>query len=90
MVHTDFALRRPVTTLMVFAAVAVIGLVSSRLLPLECGRCQCDREELTESRRAIGAPRVRARWPDREHDVPRRGIRRSGKDPAHDAVNLRV
>jgi hydrophobic/amphiphilic exporter-1 (mainly G- bacteria), HAE1 family len=35
MVHTDFALRRPVTTLMVFAAVAVIGLVSSRLLPLE-------------------------------------------------------
>ena len=35
MVHTDFALRRPVTTLMAFAAVAVIGLVSSRLLPLE-------------------------------------------------------
>ncbi len=35
MVHTDFALRRPVTTLMVFAAVTVIGLVSSRLLPLE-------------------------------------------------------
>jgi HAE1 family hydrophobic/amphiphilic exporter-1 len=35
MVHTDFALRRPVTTLMTFAAVAVIGLVSSRLLPLE-------------------------------------------------------
>ncbi len=35
MVHTDFALRRPITTLMVFAAVAVIGLVSSRLLPLE-------------------------------------------------------
>jgi HAE1 family hydrophobic/amphiphilic exporter-1 len=34
-VHTDFALRRPVTTLMVFAAVAVIGLVSARLLPLE-------------------------------------------------------
>src|ERR1041384_8184948 len=34
-VHTDFALRRPITTLMVFAAVAVIGLVSSRLLPLE-------------------------------------------------------
>ena len=25
MVHTDFALRRPVTTLMAFAAVAVIG-----------------------------------------------------------------
>ncbi len=35
MVHTDFALRRPVTTLMVFAAVAVIGIVSLRLLPLE-------------------------------------------------------
>jgi hydrophobic/amphiphilic exporter-1 (mainly G- bacteria), HAE1 family len=35
MVHTDFALRRPITTLMVFAAVAVIGIVSSRLLPLE-------------------------------------------------------
>ena len=35
MVHTDFALRRPVTTLMTFAAIAVIGLVSSRLLPLE-------------------------------------------------------
>ncbi len=35
MVHTDFALRRPVTTLMTFAAVAVIGLVSARLLPLE-------------------------------------------------------
>src|SRR5688572_30977266 len=35
MVHTDFALRRPVTTLMAFAAVAVIGLVSSRLLALE-------------------------------------------------------
>jgi HAE1 family hydrophobic/amphiphilic exporter-1 len=34
-VHTDFALRRPVTTLMAFAAVAVIGLVSSRLIPLE-------------------------------------------------------
>ena len=35
MVHTDFALRRPVTTLMAFAAVAVIGIVSSRLLSLE-------------------------------------------------------
>jgi HAE1 family hydrophobic/amphiphilic exporter-1 len=35
MVHTDFALRRPITTLMVFAAVTVIGIVSSRLLPLE-------------------------------------------------------
>jgi hydrophobic/amphiphilic exporter-1 (mainly G- bacteria), HAE1 family len=35
MVHTDFALRRPVTTLMVFAAIAVIGLIGARLLPLE-------------------------------------------------------
>jgi hydrophobic/amphiphilic exporter-1 (mainly G- bacteria), HAE1 family len=35
MIHTDFALRRPVTTLMTFAAVAVIGLVGARLLPLE-------------------------------------------------------
>jgi hydrophobic/amphiphilic exporter-1 (mainly G- bacteria), HAE1 family len=35
MVHTDFALRRPVSTLMAFAAVAVIGIVSLRLLPLE-------------------------------------------------------
>jgi HAE1 family hydrophobic/amphiphilic exporter-1 len=33
--HTDIALRRPVTTLMTFAAIAVIGLVASRLLPLE-------------------------------------------------------
>ena len=35
MVHTDFSLRRPITTLMVFAAVTVIGLVSMKLLPLE-------------------------------------------------------
>jgi HAE1 family hydrophobic/amphiphilic exporter-1 len=35
MIHTNFALRRPVTTLMTFAAVAVIGLVAARLLPLE-------------------------------------------------------
>ncbi len=35
MVHTGFALRRPITTLMIYAAVAVIGLVSVRLLPLE-------------------------------------------------------
>jgi HAE1 family hydrophobic/amphiphilic exporter-1 len=34
-IHTNFALRRPVTTLMTFAAVAVIGLVAARLLPLE-------------------------------------------------------
>lgn len=33
--HTDLALRRPVTTVMVFLAVAAIGLISARLLPLE-------------------------------------------------------
>ncbi len=33
--HTDLALRRPVTTVMVFVAVAAIGLISARLLPLE-------------------------------------------------------
>lgn len=35
MKHTKAALSRPVTTLMIFAAMAVIGLVSTRLLPLE-------------------------------------------------------
>jgi len=35
MKHTELALRRPVTTVMVFVALALIGLVSSRLLPLE-------------------------------------------------------
>ncbi|MBV6418619.1 MAG: Multidrug resistance protein MdtC [Steroidobacteraceae bacterium] len=35
MIHTGFALRRPVTTVMIFAAVATIGLMASRLLPLE-------------------------------------------------------
>ncbi|MEZ5532913.1 MAG: efflux RND transporter permease subunit [Steroidobacteraceae bacterium] len=35
MIHTNFALRRPVTTVMVFAAVATIGLMAARLLPLE-------------------------------------------------------
>ena len=35
MIHTDFSLRRPVTITMVFAALAAIGLISSRLLPLE-------------------------------------------------------
>ena len=33
--HTEVALKRPVTTLMVFLAIAAIGLISSRLLPLE-------------------------------------------------------
>jgi len=33
--HTEFSLRRPVTVTMIFAALAGIGLLSSRLLPLE-------------------------------------------------------
>ncbi len=35
MIHTRFALRRPVTTLMTFVAVVLIGLLSLKLLPLE-------------------------------------------------------
>ncbi len=35
MKHTEFSLRRPVTITMIFAALAAIGLISSRLLPLE-------------------------------------------------------
>ena len=35
MLHTEFALRRPVTTLMIFVAVAAVGLIAARLLPLE-------------------------------------------------------
>ncbi|MFZ8885843.1 MAG: efflux RND transporter permease subunit [Steroidobacteraceae bacterium] len=35
MLHTRFALRRPVTTLMCFIAVSLIGLISTYLLPLE-------------------------------------------------------
>ena len=35
MIHTRFALRRPVTTLMTFIAIALIGLIAIRLLPLE-------------------------------------------------------
>lgn len=35
MIHTAFALRRPVTTIMVSAAIATIGLMAARLLPLE-------------------------------------------------------
>jgi HAE1 family hydrophobic/amphiphilic exporter-1 len=34
-IHTDFAMRRPVTTLMVFTALAVIGVISATQLPLE-------------------------------------------------------
>jgi HAE1 family hydrophobic/amphiphilic exporter-1 len=33
--HTELALRRPVTTLMVFLATAAVGLIAARLLPLE-------------------------------------------------------
>ncbi len=35
MLHTRFALRRPVTTLMTFVAVSLIGLISAWMLPLE-------------------------------------------------------
>ncbi|MEM9172356.1 MAG: efflux RND transporter permease subunit [Pseudomonadota bacterium] len=35
MKHTELSLRRPVTISMIFAALAVIGLISSQLLPLE-------------------------------------------------------
>jgi hydrophobic/amphiphilic exporter-1 (mainly G- bacteria), HAE1 family len=33
--HTEVALRRPVTTIVVFIALALVGLIASRLLPLE-------------------------------------------------------
>ena len=35
MKHTEIALARPVTTVVVFVALAMIGLIASRLLPLE-------------------------------------------------------
>jgi len=35
MKHTEVALRRPVTTIVVFVALALIGLLAARLLPLE-------------------------------------------------------
>jgi len=35
MIHTRFALRRPVTTLMSFVAVSLIGIISTWMLPLE-------------------------------------------------------
>ncbi len=35
MIHTSFALRRPVTTLMTFIAISLIGLIATWLLPLE-------------------------------------------------------
>lgn len=33
--HTEIALRRPVTTVVVFVALALVGIIASRLLPLE-------------------------------------------------------
>ncbi len=35
MKHTEVALRRPVTTVVVFVALSLVGLIASRLLPLE-------------------------------------------------------
>ena len=35
MKHTELALQRPVTTVVVFVALAMVGLIASRLLPLE-------------------------------------------------------
>ena len=35
MKHTEFSLHRPVTTVVVFVALGLIGLLASRLLPLE-------------------------------------------------------
>ena len=33
--HTQLALNRPVTTVVFFVALALVGLIASRLLPLE-------------------------------------------------------
>jgi HAE1 family hydrophobic/amphiphilic exporter-1 len=33
--HTEFSLHRPVTTVVVFVALALVGIIASRLLPLE-------------------------------------------------------
>ncbi len=35
MKHTEIALKRPVTTVVVFVALALVGLIATRLLPLE-------------------------------------------------------
>ena len=35
MKHTELSLRRPVTTVVVFVALSMVGLIASRLLPLE-------------------------------------------------------
>jgi HAE1 family hydrophobic/amphiphilic exporter-1 len=33
--HTEIALKRPITTVVIFVALALVGLIASRLLPLE-------------------------------------------------------
>ena len=35
MKHTEIAIARPVTTVVVFIALALVGLIASRMLPLE-------------------------------------------------------
>ena len=35
MIHSEIALRRPVTTVVIFVALALVGLIAARLLPLE-------------------------------------------------------
>jgi HAE1 family hydrophobic/amphiphilic exporter-1 len=35
MIHTEIALRRPVTTVVMFVALALVGMIAARLLPLE-------------------------------------------------------
>ena len=35
MKHTEIALRRPIATTVIFVALGLVGLIASRLLPLE-------------------------------------------------------
>ena len=35
MTHTEFSIRRPVTIVMIFVAMALVGVIATRLLPLE-------------------------------------------------------
>ena len=35
MIHTKIALKRPITTIMIFVAFGLIGVLATRLLPLE-------------------------------------------------------
>ena len=46
MKHTEVALRRPVTTVVVFVALSLVGLLASRLLPLENGKGRLQAHEL--------------------------------------------